>query len=276
MDTTLPTIETFGKIRIVLADDHPIFRDAVSRMLSFEPDFLVVAQVNDGMDVLDALNRYRPDILLLDLHMPGLSGLDTLEKLGQAKAEARVILLTGSDDRDQLVRALKLGACGIVQKQTATELLIDSIRLVHSGGLWMDSRSTAVIRGRVPSSHVPPPLVTRNGRNLPLLSQREREVLHLVAQGFKNSDLAKKLLISEQTVKNHLHRIFEKWEVTDRLELALHAIDRRIFGTSKNSASEMTKSRPITDESGGGRSDQLRGDRNDTYLAENAAQIVGD
>jgi DNA-binding CsgD family transcriptional regulator len=109
-----------------------------------------------------------------------------------------------------------------------------------------------------------------------LLSQREREVLHLVAQGFKNSDLAKKLLISEQTVKNHLHRIFEKWEVTDRLELALHAIDRRIFGTSKNSASEMTKSRPITDESGGGRSDQLRGDRNDTYLAENATQIVGD
>ena len=148
--------------------------------------------------------------------------------------------MTGSDNRDQFVSALQLGACGIVQKHTATELLIDSIRLVHSGGLWMDSRSTAaVIRGPVSSIDAPPRSVARNDlkrndQNLPLLSPRERQVLHLVAQGFKNSDLAKKLSISEQTVKNHLHRIFEKWEVTDRLELALHAIDRQVLGRCKN------------------------------------------
>jgi DNA-binding NarL/FixJ family response regulator len=140
--------------------------------------------------------------------------------------------LTASDNRDQFVSALKLGSKGIVQKQTATDLLIDSIRLVHGGELWMDSRSTAtIIQGIDPSGCAPDPEAARENR-CPSLSSREMELVSLVSQGFKNSDIAVKLSISEQTVKNHLHRVFEKWRVSDRLELALYASDHRFFGNS--------------------------------------------
>jgi two-component system nitrate/nitrite response regulator NarL len=222
--------QALGKIRIAIADDHPIFRDALCRILSFEPDLHVVAQVDDGMEVLKAIDRWRPDILLLDLNMPGLGGLSTLQKLREANTQTRVILLTASDDRDQFVSALKLGSCGIVQKQTATHLLIDSIRLVHAGELWMDSRSTAtVIQGVIPPGDAPG-RITHQTRHRPSLSRRETEIVRLVVQGFKNADIAESLSISEQTVKNHLYRIFEKWDVSDRLELALYAIDQKLFG----------------------------------------------
>jgi DNA-binding NarL/FixJ family response regulator len=212
-------------IRIVIADDHTIFRDALGRILSLEPDFQVVAQVDDGIKVLEAIHQWRPDILLLDLYMPVLGGLATLQKLKNVNTGTRVILLTASEDREQFVSALKLGCCGIVQKQTSTDLLIDSIRLVHSGELWVDSRSTAALiqeiipaddaRDRVPSLKRP-----RTS-----LSRREIEIVRLVAQGFRNIEIAHTLSISEQTVKNHLYKIFEKWEVSDRFELALYAID---------------------------------------------------
>jgi two-component system nitrate/nitrite response regulator NarL len=222
--------QTLGKIRIAIADDHPIFRDALCRILSFEPDLHVVAQADDGAEVLEAVHRCRPDILLLDLNMPGLGGLSTLQKLREATTETRVILLTASDDRDHFVSALKLGSCGIVQKQTATDLLIDSIRLVHAGQLCMDSRSTAtIIQGVIPPGDAPDHM-TRQTRHRPSLSRRETEIVCLVVQGFKNVDIAERLSIGEQTVKNHLNRIFEKWDVSDRLELALYAIDQNRFG----------------------------------------------
>ena len=222
--------QSFQKIRIAIADDHPIFRDALCRILSFEPDLHIVAQVDDGMEVLEVIHRYRPDILLLDLNMPRLSGLSTLRKLKEAGTGTRVILLTASDDREQFVSALKLGSCGIVQKQTATELLINSIRLVHAGELWVDSRSAVtVIQGISPSGNARD-AVGCQPQHRPVLSRREMELVRLVVQGFKNSDIAEKLSISEQTVKNHLHSIFEKWGVSDRLELALYAIDHQLFG----------------------------------------------
>jgi DNA-binding NarL/FixJ family response regulator len=182
------------------------------------------------MEVLGAILRCRPDILLLDLNMPGWDGLATLQKLREANTRTRVILLTASDDREQFVSALKLGCCGIVQKQTATELLINSIRLVHAGELWLDSRTTAtVLQGAISSGEAPDP-IERHNRPRTSLSSREVEIVRLVAQGFKNTDIAEQLAITEQTVKNHLRRIFEKWEVSDRFELALSAIDHQLQG----------------------------------------------
>jgi DNA-binding NarL/FixJ family response regulator len=227
---------TTDKIRIALADDHPIFRDGLCRLLSLEEDFVVVAQVNDGLQVFDVLRQYEPDILLLDLNMPGLSGLATLQRVQAANIKTRVILLTASDNQNEFVDALKLGSCGIVQKQTATDLLVDSIRRVHAGELWMDSRTTAaVIQRFVTPCDLPPPASSAEYRyrNRSLLSPREREIVNLTAQGFKNSDMAAKLSLSEQTVKNHLHNIFEKLRVSDRLELALHAIEHRLVGVSE-------------------------------------------
>ena len=120
-------------IRIAIADDHPIFRDGLRKLLSLEEDFRVVAEARDGQEVLDIVEEYDPDILLLDLKMPGWDGLTTLQKLQAAKKRTRVIVLTASDDKNEYVQAMKYGTCGIVLKQTATDLLIKSIRKVHSG-----------------------------------------------------------------------------------------------------------------------------------------------
>ena len=220
------------KIRIVVADDHPIFRDGLCRLLGLEEDFQVVAQAQDGRQVLDVLQQFEPDILLLDLKMPGLDGLATLQRLQAAKNRTRVIVLTASDDKNEFVQAMKLGTSGIVLKQTATEMLIKSIRRVHAGEIWLDSHTTAaVIRQFVANDEAPPapaPQTQSRERERSPLSQREREIVALVAQGFKNKEMAEKMFISEQTVKNHLHNIFDKLGVSDRLELALYAIHNNL------------------------------------------------
>jgi DNA-binding NarL/FixJ family response regulator len=222
-----------SKIRIVVADDHPIFRDGLCRLLALEEDFEVVAQAQDGRQVLDVLQQHEPDILLLDLKMPGLDGLATLQRLQIAKNKTRVIVLTASDDKNEFVQAMKLGTSGIVLKQTATELLIKSIRKVHAGEIWLDSHTTAAVirqfvaNDEAPAHSLPPAPPTRERERSPL-SQREREIVALVAQGFKNKEMAEKMFISEQTVKNHLHNIFDKLGVSDRLELALYAIHNNL------------------------------------------------
>jgi DNA-binding NarL/FixJ family response regulator len=224
------------KIRIVVADDHPIFRDGLCKLLALEEDFEVVAQASDGRQVLEVLQQLEPDILLLDLKMPGLDGLATLQRLQAARNKTRVIVLTASDDKNEFVQAMKLGTSGIVLKQTATELLIKSIRKVHAGEIWLDSHTTAaVIRTFVAADEAAPPQPlpqpgsgpSRDRERSPL-SQREREIVALVAQGFKNKEMAEKMFISEQTVKNHLHNIFDKLGVSDRLELALYAIHNNL------------------------------------------------
>jgi len=158
--------------------------------------------------------------------MPGLSGLAALQTMHAQATKTRVILLTASDNQQDFVQALKLGSGGIVLKQAATDVLITSIRRVHAGELWLDANTTAaVIRGFVAKEVAPPPQIPRpavQSQDERLsLSPRECEIVNLVTQGFKNKDIAEKASISEQTVKNHLHNIFDKLHVTDRLELAL-------------------------------------------------------
>src|SRR5690242_10270839 len=225
------TMPTKPKIRIVVADDHPIFRDGLCRLLALEEDFEVVAQASDGRQVLEILQQLEPDILLLDLKMPGLDGLATLQRLQASRNKTRVIVLTASDDKNEFVQAMKLGTSGIVLKQTATELLIKSIRKVHAGEIWLDSHTTAAVIRQFVANDEPPvstPAATPRERERSPLSQREREIVALVAQGFKNKEMAEKMFISEQTVKNHLHNIFDKLGVSDRLELALYAIHNNL------------------------------------------------
>jgi DNA-binding NarL/FixJ family response regulator len=214
-------------IRIVIADDHPIFRDGLRKLLTLEDDFRVVAEARDGKEVLEVLEEVQPDILLLDLKMPGLDGLTALQKLQNSRTKTKVIVLTASEDKNQFVQAMKFGTCGIVLKQTATELLIKSIRKVHAGEIWLDSHTTAAVMRQFSSPMDSAPLGNRDRDRSPL-SQREREIVVLVAQGFKNKEMAEKMFISEQTVKNHLHNIFDKLGVSDRLELALYAIHKNI------------------------------------------------
>src|SRR6266704_2447444 len=218
-------------IRIVIADDHPIFRDGLRKLLMLEEDFRVVAEARDGKEVLEVLDEHQPDILLLDLKMPGLDGLTALQKLQNSRHKTKVIVLTASEDKNQFVQAMKFGTCGIVLKQTATDLLIKSIRKVHSGEIWLDSHTTAAVMRQFSSAMDATPLGgggRDRDRDRSPLSQREREIVVLVAQGFKNKEMAEKMFISEQTVKNHLHNIFDKLGVSDRLELAFYAIHNNL------------------------------------------------
>src|ERR1700686_708995 len=186
-----PPTAAKSKIRIVVADDHPIFRDGLCKLLALEEDFEVVAQASDGRQVLDVLQQLEPDILLLDLKMPGLDGLATLQRLQAARNKTRVIVLTASDDKNEFVQAMKLGTSGIVLKQTATELLIKSIRKVHAGEIWLDSHTTAGVMRQFATAldggH-PSASGSGKGRERSPLSAREREIVALVAQGYKNKE----------------------------------------------------------------------------------------
>jgi two-component system, NarL family, nitrate/nitrite response regulator NarL len=213
-------------IRVVLADDHPIVRDGLRKLLSLEEDIEVVGEASDGREVVQVVQETKPDILVLDLRMPYMDGLTTLQSLQQLDRRVKVIVLTASEDKNEFVQAMKLGCSGIVLKQTAPELIVKSIRKVNAGEIWLDSHTTAAVMRQFAS---PSDVVNGSpgkGRERSPLSQREREIVGLVAQGYKNREMAEKMFISEQTVKNHLHNIFDKLGVSDRLELALYAIHK--------------------------------------------------
>jgi two-component system nitrate/nitrite response regulator NarL len=214
-------------IRILIADDHPIVRDGLRKLLSLEDDFEVIGEASDGREVLDKVQELDPDVLLLDLRMPNLDGLSTLQALVQLNKRTRVIILTASEDKNEFVQAMKLGCSGIVLKQTAPDLIVKSIRKVYGGEIWLDSHTTAaVMRQFAAPGELGGGTGSGKTRERSPLSTREREIVQLVAQGYKNKEMAEKMFISEQTVKNHLHNIFDKLGVSDRLELALYAIHK--------------------------------------------------
>jgi len=210
-------------IRILMADDHAIFRDGLRKLLDAEDDISIVGEASTGTQCIQLLSKLRPDILLLDLRMPDKDGLAVLEEVNFDSLPTRVIVLTATEDDREVVRAVRMGARGIVLKDSATDLLIKSIRTVYSGEIWLDKKKTSdVIEAFKKSAESGP------RRDKPLLSDREKEIVGLVAQGFRNREIGEKLFISEQTVKNHLHNIFDKLGVSDRLELALYALHHRI------------------------------------------------
>ena len=226
LDHSQPEPEVKKLIKIVIADDHPIVRDGLRRLLSLEPDVEIVGEAGDGRQVLEVVQAKDPDVLLLDLRMPNLDGLQALQTLQQTNRRTRVIILTASEDKNEFVQAMKLGCSGIVLKQTAPDLIIKSIRKVYSGEIWLDSHTTAAVMRQFAAPGDNSGSGTGKPRERSPLSTREREIVALVAQGYKNKEMAEKMFISEQTVKNHLHNIFDKLGVSDRLELALYAIHK--------------------------------------------------
>ncbi len=211
-------------IRILVADDHAIFRDGLRKLLEVADDVQIVGEASNGVECVKMLAKFKPDILLLDLRMPEKDGLAVLEEVNFDSLPTRVIVLTAAEDDRDVVRAMRLGARGVVLKQSASDLLLKSIRKVSDGEIWLDNRMTAEVIDAFKKSSE-----SGQRREKPLLSEREKEIVQLVAQGFRNREIGEKLFISEQTVKNHLHNIFDKLGVSDRLELALYAIHHRLI-----------------------------------------------
>jgi len=210
-------------IRTLVADDHAMFRDGLRKLLSSTDDIAIIGEASNGADCIKMLAKLKPDILLLDLRMPDKDGLAVLEEVNFDSLPTRVIVLTAAEDDRDVIRAMRLGARGVVLKQSAADLLVKSIYRVHAGEIWLDNRITAeVMKAFAKSSDGGP------RREKPLLSNREKQIVQLVAQGYRNKEMGEKLFISEQTVKNHLHNIFDKLGVSDRLELALYAIHHRL------------------------------------------------
>jgi len=220
----MANVRSSSKIKLLIADDHAIFRDALRKLLDSEEEITIVGEAHDGAECIKKLGELKPDILLLDLRMPDKNGLAVLEEVDFNTLSTRVIVLTAAEDDRDVVRAMRLGARGVVLKESAIDLLVKSIHRVHAGEIWLDSRMTAeVIKAFSTSSESG----ARSGKSL--LSDREMEVVQQVAQGFHNKEIGTSLFISEQTVKNHLHNIFDKLGVSDRLELVLYAMHHRLI-----------------------------------------------
>lgn len=217
--------KTSPPIRIVIADDHAIFRQGLRRLLDSQRGFQVVGEADDGDKAVELARTLKPDVLLLDLAMPRMHGIEALRKLASAPNPVRTVLLTAQVETPQIVEALQLGARGVVLKHAASELLMKSIRAVMEGQYWVgrDTVSNLIELLRGYSARQQPPPKSFN------LTPRELEIVGAIVEGYTNKDMADKFNVSEQTIKHHLTNIFDKLGVSNRLELALFAINHRLI-----------------------------------------------
>jgi two-component system, NarL family, nitrate/nitrite response regulator NarL len=213
--------------RILIADDHPIFRDGLRKLLSVEPDFRVVGDAGDGYKTLELVQQLRPNILLLDLAMRP-SGLEILAKLSVQSPSSYTIVLTAAIQNSELIEALRLGARGVVLKNSATAVLLKSIRAVMAEQYWVGHGVVANLIKLMRDMASSAEKVERSSRYG--LTARELEVVSAIVAGHSNKEIAQKYSISEFTVKHHLTNVYEKLGVSTRLELAAFAMSRQLVG----------------------------------------------
>ena len=211
------------RITIVIADDHAIFRDGLRRLLEAEERFELIGEASDGAEAIKLVGQLQPDVLLLDLAMPRLTGLEALAEVIEARPSVRVIILAASVDRSEIIKALQLGARGIVLKTAATQLLYKCIYAVVAGEMWVGRESVPDLVGALQELNS----VSDSVPALSNLTEREREVVDAIIKGSSNKTIAQALSVSEQTVKNHVSRILEKCGVANRVELAMLAAGGR-------------------------------------------------
>lgn len=221
-------------IRILIADDHPILRDGLRKLLEAEEDFVVAGEASNGHEALQFTQDLAPDMLLLDLLMPGVPYLEVLRSLTASAVATRTLLLTANIEPDEFVKALQLGARGVVMKDAASQMLMKAIRKVMEGEYWIgrDGVSGLVDTFRAQMSESKE---RRFG-----LTPRELAIVATVTAGLTNREIAQRFALSEETVKHHLTKIFGKVQVSNRLELALFAVSNRLVQPVSETSTKMT------------------------------------
>jgi two-component system, NarL family, response regulator DegU len=210
-------------IKVVIADDHALFRDGLRRILSLEKDILVVGEASNGDDVIKVVERTKPDILLLDIKMPKGDVVQNLLEVGAKYPATRVIILTAFSEEESVLNAAKGGAKGFVPKGVPSITLLQAIKAVQQGGSWIDKEIPSwetfeeIAQGQSLAREEPPQF----DESIRTLTKREMEILRLVAEGLTNEEIGKRIFISEKTVKTHLTNIFDKLKVNNRFKAAL-------------------------------------------------------
>ncbi len=204
-------------IRVLIADDHPVVRTGLTSMLNAQQQVEVIGTVSNGQDAVKAVKEQLPDVLLLDLRMPGMDGLETLRAMKALHLQTRVIILSSFEADEDIYRSVQEGAMGYLLKDTSKSQMLEAIASVHAGKRY--------IKGQIASR-----LAERMLRSS--LTTREHEILEMIAKGLTNKQIASALSISDNTVRNHLNSIMEKLEVSDRTEAATTAIQQGIIRLS--------------------------------------------
>ena len=205
------------RIRIVLADDHVIVLDGLEQLFRLEPELEVVARSTTAEAAVKAVQEHRPDVLVLDLVMPGHDGMWVLRELSELNLPTRTVLLTAHVEENRLVEAIRLGVWGVVLKEMAPRMLMECVRKVHAGEKWLEQQSVTRAIERMQKRESEIDRLTR------LLTPRELEIVRLASEGLRNKEIGERLSITEGTVKIHLHNIYEKLGVTGRSQLILYA-----------------------------------------------------
>lgn len=209
------------KIRILIADDHSMVREGLKQLVELEEDIIVVAQAGNGSETIEKIIEYKPDVVLLDINMPEMNGLEVLAYLKANDISANVLILTIHNEVEYLYKAVEIGVKGYVLKDSESDVLIRAIRSVYEGDSYIQPNMASLLFKKMnneESSSV------QNSK----LTKREVEVLKLITEGMLNKEIAHRLCISEKTVKNHVSNIFKKIEVSDRTQAAVFAIKNQI------------------------------------------------
>jgi two-component system, NarL family, nitrate/nitrite response regulator NarL len=234
-------------IRILIVDRDKLVREGLRTLMLAIPELRLIAETDNGAESLVLAKREQPDVILLALDLGTEKGLDILPDLLNASARSRVVALSHANSPDEDHKAMLLGAMGVVQKDLGSEILFKAIKKVHAGEIWFDrSKMGSVLRDiqRNSNGKKLDPVVTR----IASLTRREHEVIALISEGLKNRDIGERLFISETTVRHHLTSVFEKLEVTNRLELIIFAFSRglaRLPDTTHSQSSRQYSGDPI-------------------------------
>jgi DNA-binding NarL/FixJ family response regulator len=207
-----------GGVRILVADDHPMLLEGLVAVLSTQPDFEVVGEAADGAEVVRLAGALRPDVILLDLEMPGVDGVEALEGLRDAGSEAHAIVFTAYDTDERILGALRAGARGYLLKGASRQEIFDAVRTVHAGGSLLEPGVTTRLLDHV-----------REGEQREPLTPRELEVLYLISEGMHNSEIAARLFVTERTVKFHVSSILAKLGADNRTEAVAIATRRGLI-----------------------------------------------